>query len=1592
MADVKIGMILSDNGSIKKKTDETKELNKELKTSTKLAQSALQPQTAAGRAVMSEAAGVGEYGRARGAAGATGAAARDFANQAQGLGGLVRLYATYAANIFAASAAFQALREAANTTNMIEGMNQLGAASGQALGNLSKRFMEATDGAISLREAMEATVKATSSGLSSEQVLQIAEVAKKASQALGVNMTDAVNRLTRGITKLEPELLDELAIFTKIGPATEAYARSVGKTASTLTDFERRQAFANAALKEGAEKFGEIQLQANPYDKLLAQLKNVALDALTAINKVLIPVIDLLSSSPTALALAIAFLAKTIISQALPAVSQWRASLASAAKNAAEVASELTYSRSEAATFIWEKRLNIPGLQAAVDTAKKELATLGTAAAPSTIGPATSRMLSSIRSKTSFDDKDVSKVTRAIEYQQKIVGRLAESQKDVDIARVSSARNNIAYLEAERAAMLKLIAAQKSLQAGYDAVSQKIDAPSATRREKMQDVEVRQAQSKAARLSALSELSSSVATIGVIEGIKKLDEDLATNKAITKFERVKTVGVGSIMAIGQAAAAAGRYVMSFVAGPLAAILLVIGILDLAFNKNSAAIDKFNKALEDGKASSESAAATIKKYSDSLGVERANAFNNALQETALSIKEASKAAAEAVEKQNLYTQFLDVLKRPFGADLRSKMAEAIVVQVEDAKRTIRDPKLKKEFEEDIKSLLGFSDLTEFDVKNVLNPKDLKEGSKLFSEIAGAVDKVREKSNLANIPLQVMKEGFKQLEKDYMDFSNSLVSSDPFTRLGMSLIQQSAAMTEAFKDPTNMAEALADILKDTSKIRMFPPEAQSIIISAAKDMETYRASVDQAQKDVVKFTSQLQGLNALKDSGDLTVQAEIRIAEENLRQASTSLESAAEKLQGVKSELTRATLISNRMGFEMMTNALVSAAAKSAIEVRKSIFAGAKETIGTVNLNAALDKQAIDVQINEIVTMQKLIDAIDLDRLSREKLALLEQQQKAKPGPTEEQAKIAENIRKVDAMIAAVTAKDPARALGNKKPSDFTIEDAAAAPILARKLGAQKQLTGLLGQQRMIDIQAAQKRSSVAFGDSSANLQSRLDMLNKQKEAEEASYEFSKKNAVQQAEILSKYEDQAFHLQEALEIVKAYKDVRSAQIMLEQAEATKNDKAISTATELVSIANADFEIAKAKVGLDRATLTANQDKRKKQAEEAAELKRINLDIQKRIDKEEELSEIYRNRVEIENSERDLQRANLDSLARKGHILSEVYAGQVRALELNAIEANRLAQLDEIRVARALSLLDLEKQLAEARKENDPDKVKYLENKVEEVKRMASAREAAINAVSDNAKKVRELQEDLGEHLKGYDDIFRNTFSNMADAIVEFVKTGKLSFKDLITDMISEILRLELRMQAMEMWKGIRGGTDGSGVLGWIGKALGASMGGGSFGGTFNVPGVPGMPDFLGIPVPDLASAKGTAFDLTATNGIVEFANGGAFTNSIVSSPTLFKFAQGTGLMGEAGPEAIMPLKRDENGTLGVRANVAQTKVDVVVNNYSGAQATAQETVDSRGNRRIEVTVSEMVAGEMIRPGSSTNQALRSATGGRPYVVRR
>lgn len=117
-------------------------------------------------------------------------------------------------------------------------------------------------------------------------------------------------------------------------------------------------------------------------------------------------------------------------------------------------------------------------------------------------------------------------------------------------------------------------------------------------------------------------------------------------------------------------------------------------------------------------------------------------------------------------------------------------------------------------------------------------------------------------------------------------------------------------------------------------------------------------------------------------------------------------------------------------------------------------------------------------------------------------------------------------------------------------------------------------------------------------------------------------------------------------------------------------------------------------------------------------------------------------------------------------------------------------------------------------------------------------------------------------------------------LADTLFDAAMSGKQSFAEMTSSILADIARMITRMLVM--------------------KAIQSVMGG----------------------VPMFADGGVSSTPLEFIPG---YAKGGAFTNSVVSHPTLFKFAKGSrmGLMGEAGPEAIMPLTKMPNGKLGVEA---------------------------------------------------------------------
>jgi hypothetical protein len=222
--------------------------------------------------------------------------ARSFSSQASGLGGLVGVYAAAAANVFAITAAFDALGRAAQAEQIVRGTKILALEIGQNGTTILETVQKITQSQLTLAESAQNINIALSAGFNTEQIEALSEVSLKASRALGRNLTDAFQRVVRGAAKLEPELLDELGIFTRIDPAVEAYASKLNIATNSLTNYEKRQAFVNAVIEEGQKKFSTIDTTVDnsqkKFEQLRVQLTELALEFGQLIAGTLGPIVD----------------------------------------------------------------------------------------------------------------------------------------------------------------------------------------------------------------------------------------------------------------------------------------------------------------------------------------------------------------------------------------------------------------------------------------------------------------------------------------------------------------------------------------------------------------------------------------------------------------------------------------------------------------------------------------------------------------------------------------------------------------------------------------------------------------------------------------------------------------------------------------------------------------------------------------------------------------------------------------------------------------------------------------------------------------------------------------------------------------------------------------------------------------------------------------------------------------------------------------------------------------------------------------------------------------------------------------------------
>ncbi|SNT19495.1 phage tail length tape measure family protein [Sphingopyxis indica] len=264
-----------------------------------------------------------------------------------------------------------------------------------------------------------------------------------------------------------------------------------------------------------------------------------------------------------------------------------------------------------------------------------------------------------------------------------------------------------------------------------------------------------------------------------------------------------------------------------------------------------------------------------------------------------------------------------------------------------------------------------------------------------------------------------------------------------------------------------------------------------------------------------------------------------------------------------------------------------------------------------------------------------------------------------------------------------------------------------------------------------------------------------------------------------------------------------------------------------------------------------------------------------IEKLSAKREEGLKVLRQQQEVEAAQKQLAavRSNMVNgidieLATMG-MVGEQREREILRIQRQIEMTDLLTKIQKAEADGNVALADTYRQLAEA-----------IDEKYAKQMRALSGRETI--------EQMRELNSIMTRGVESLNN-------GLVDAIMGTKSLGDV-FKQVANQIIADLIRIAIRQL----------------IVNTLMKALGLGGGGSFLSGLFADGGAFGTAQQY---------ARGGAFDRAQ-----RFANGSAFTNSVVSTPTLFKFANGSkfGEIGEAGPEAVMPLTRGPDGKLGVQSH--------------------------------------------------------------------
>ncbi|MCU5775234.1 phage tail tape measure protein [Winslowiella arboricola] len=275
-------------------------------------------------------------------------------------------------------------------------------------------------------------------------------------------------------------------------------------------------------------------------------------------------------------------------------------------------------------------------------------------------------------------------------------------------------------------------------------------------------------------------------------------------------------------------------------------------------------------------------------------------------------------------------------------------------------------------------------------------------------------------------------------------------------------------------------------------------------------------------------------------------------------------------------------------------------------------------------------------------------------------------------------------------------------------------------------------------------------------------------------------------------------------------------------------------------------------------------------------------------------------------------DVKKANIE-MAKVAEFTANLSAGNQNARQDLSVDVQGagLGDKERDRMKERLSIersfLDQQRQLQLSYQSGDITKSLYDQ----ETSVLKSAMSDRLSIQDDYYKSVDAMQSDwvggMSDGLANWLDessnysasaanIVSSTLSSSLDTVADALVGNKESWKDWSVSVLSMIAKVALQMTAVNLSSGI--------ISSFGGAVAGAAAGGASANNSFSGGAYSGL-------------------TLNALGGVYDSPSLSAFSNGVYNSPTMFAFAKGAGVFAEAGPEAIMPLTRASDGSLGVRA---------------------------------------------------------------------